>query len=174
MTDPPLDPRTETIVAFLRDVGIRVREGSVGDDAFLPGLVVERGEIIFDAAKLTWPGDLLHEAGHIAVTPPAQRCHLPESLAGHPIDAQGGEVEATAWAYAASVALGLPPEVLFHEGGYHGKSAGLVMTYAMGVYPGCRGLAEAGMTLLGDRAGQCGVTPYPHMVKWLRGDSIPS
>lgn len=163
-----MPPLVETIAGFLREVGITVREGAVGDDAFLPGLVVERGEIVFDAARLTWPGDLLHEAGHIAVTPPAQRCLLPECLSGHPIDAAGGEVEATAWAYAASVALGLDPAVLFHEGGYHGKSASLVMTYALGVYPGCKGLADNGMTLVGDQARRAGVAPYPHMQRWLR------
>ena len=79
-----------------------------------------------------------------------------------------GEVEATAWAYAASVALGLDPAVLFHEGGYHGKSAGLVLTYALGVYPGAKGLADAGMTQVGDQARQAGVPPYPHMTTWLR------
>lgn len=163
-----MNPLTEAIVAFLRQIGITVRDGVVGDDAFLPGLVVERGEIVFDAARLTWPGDLLHEAGHIAVTPPAQRHLLPESLSGHPVDAEGGEVEATAWAYAASVALGLDPAVLFHEGGYHGKSAGLVLTYALGVYPGCKGLADNGMTLVGDQARCAGVSPYPHMQRWLR------
>lgn len=162
------DTHVASIVAFLRQIGITVREGDVGDASFLPGLVVERGEIIFDAGKLTWPGDLLHEAGHIAVTPPAQRSLLPELLSGHPVDAAGGEVEATAWAYAASAALGLDPSVLFHEGGYHGKSAGLAMTYALGVYPGCKGLADAGMTLPGDQARQAGVAPYPHMTKWLR------
>jgi hypothetical protein len=167
------DPHVESIVAFLRQAGIAVHEGDVGETSFLPGLMVARGEITFDPARLTWPGDLLHEAGHIAVTPPARRCHLPESLDGHPIDADGGEVEATAWAYAASVALGLPPAVLFHDGGYHGQSAALVMTYAMGVYPGCRGLADAGMTLVGDQARRAGVPPYPHMVRWLRDDSTP-
>ncbi len=163
-----MNASTEAIVGFLRGIGIVVREGAVADDAFLPGLVVERGEIIFDAGRLAWPGDLLHEAGHIAVTPPAQRRLLPDSLSGHPIDAEGGEVEATAWAYAASVALGLDPAVLFHPGGYHGRSAALVLTYAMGVYPGAKGLADAGMTLVGDRARQAGVPPYPHMTAWLR------
>jgi hypothetical protein len=168
MASPTAFALTQSIVAFLRTIGIPVHEGIVGDDSFLPGLVVERGGIVFDAARLTWPGDLLHEAGHIAVTPAAQRSLLPESLSGHPIDAEGGEVEATAWAWAASVALGLDPEVLFHEGGYHGKSAGLVMTYSLGVHPGCRGLADAGMTLVGDQARQAGVAPYPHMQRWLR------
>lgn len=163
-----MNASTQAIVGFLRGIGLVVREGAVPDDAFLPGLVVERGEIVFDAGRLAWPGDLLHEAGHIAVTPPAQRRLLPESLSGHPIDAEGGEVEATAWAYAASVALGLDPAVLFHEGGYHGKSAGLVLTYALGVYPGAKGLADAGMTQVGDQARQAGVPPYPHMTTWLR------
>ncbi len=163
-----MDANTETIVGFLRGIGIVVRAGDVAGDSFLPGVLVERGEIVFDARHLAWPGDLLHEAGHIAVTPPGLRHLLPDSLSGHPVDAAGGEVEATAWAYAATVALGLDPAVLFHDGGYHGKSAGLRMTFALGVYPGAKGLADAGMTLVGETARQAGVPPYPHLLHWLR------
>lgn len=159
---------TDRITAFLRDIGIPVHERAVGDGAFLPGVRVVGGEIEFERARLRWPGDLLHEAGHIAVTPPALRPRLPEALDGHPIDAPGGEIEATAWAWAALVALGLPAEVLFHEGGYHGRSASLAMTYSLGVYPGAAGLAAAGLTLLGPDAIAAGVPPYPHMTRWLR------
>ncbi len=54
---------------------------------------------------------------------------------------------------------------MFHEGGYHGNSAGLILTYSMGVYPCIHGLVQAGMTL---SAPADGVPAYPHMIRWLR------
>lgn len=162
------DALVETIAGFLRDIGLVVREGAVPDDAFLPGLVVMAGEIVFDRTRLAWPGDLLHEAGHIAVTPAGQRGQLPGLLDDRPIDAEGGEIEATAWAWAACMHLGLPPGVLFHEGGYHGRATSLAMTYSLGVYPGCHGLARSGLCAVGEQARLLGVPPYPHMLRWLR------
>jgi len=158
----------DLIVAFLRQLGLGVSEGEVSDDAFLPGLRIKAGEIVLDPGKLRWPGDLLHEAGHLAMTPAAQRGALSDDLAGQQSDAHAGEAEATAWAYAATVALGLPPEVLFHAGGYRGQSQGLIATYGAGVYPGSRGLCEAGMALIGEAARAQGLPPYPHMLRWLR------
>lgn len=158
----------DTIVGFLRGIGIAIREDAVPDEAFLPGLKIEAGGLIVDRTRLTWPGDLLHEAGHIAVTPAARRSQLSDDLQGHDEAPHGGEVEATAWAYAATVALKLDPSILFHDGGYRGKSPGLIMTYSLGVYPGCQGLFEAGLTLLGEAARTRGIPPYPHMIRWLR------
>lgn len=163
-----MDELTDRIANFLRGIGIPVHECEVGDGAFLPGVRVVGGRIEFERARLRWPGDLLHEAGHIAVTPAAQRHLLPALLDGRDIHAPGGEVEATAWAWAALVALGLPADVLFHEGGYHGRSGPLAMTYGLGVYPGAAGLAAAGLARLGDEAAAAGVAPYPHMIRWLR------
>lgn len=161
-------PLADRIASFLRGIGIVVREAPVPDDAFLPGVLVEAGEIVFDRDRLAWPGDLLHEAGHIAVTPAARRHALPALLDDHPINAPGGEIEATAWAYAACVHLGLPASVLFHDGGYHGRSASLVTTFSLGVYPGSAGLAAHGLTLVGEQARERGLPPYPHMLRWLR------
>lgn len=158
----------ERILAFLQTVGIRVREAELGDDAFLPGVRVAGGGLLFDRARLRWPGDLLHEAGHLAVLPSARRGTMSDDLAGHDDVPHAGETEATAWAYAAIVAIGLDPAVLFHEGGYHGKSASLVTTYSMGVYPGAHGLVQAGMTASGTAAVQRGETTYPGMQRWLR------
>lgn len=158
----------QRIADFLRGIGLPVREEAVPGDAFLPGVQVQGGGIVFDPARLAWPGDLLHEAGHIAVTPAARRHELPSLLDGHPINAPGGEIEATAWAYAACVHLGLPASVLFHAGGYHGRSEALAMTYSIGVFPGSAGLAAHGLTLVGEQARERGLPPYPHMLRWLR------
>lgn len=157
----------DRIVGFLRDIGIRVEEQPVADDSFLPGIRIRSGGIDFDREKLAWPGDLLHEAGHIAVTPGPARTRLSDGLEDSE-HAHGGEMEATAWAYAAVRALGLDPAVLFHEGGYRGQSASLLLTYGVGVYPGSMGLSAAGMTLLAQDAAAQGAKAYPEMIRWLR------
>lgn len=79
------------------------------------------------------------------------------------------ERAAIAWSYAAALHIGIEPAAVFHEGGYHGKSAGLLRTYGVGVYPGAHLLESAGMTVANRRAAQeRGVEPYPHMLRWLR------
>lgn len=162
-----LDP-LDLITGFLDGIGIRNRRGEVSADTFLPGVCVAQGELVVDAQRLRWPGDLLHEAGHIAVTPAALRAGLGGALNGCEAAPHGGEVEAIAWSWAAVVHLGLPPELLFHPEGYKGQSAGLLMSYKLGVYPGAFGLAQAGMTLVGEMATASGRRPYPQMLHWLR------
>lgn len=159
---------TQILVDFLNAIGISTREGAVPSDSFLPGLRIVDGSLIYDRAALRWPGDLLHEAGHIATAAAAQRPSMNDALADTPASAHGGEAEATAWAFAALTHLRLPPALLFHEGGYHGRSAGLMRTYAAGVYPGCHGLVQAGMALSAADAARAGEPAYPHMMCWLR------
>lgn len=157
-----------TITRFLQSIGIPVRPGEVADDSFLPAVRIEAGGLVFDAQRLRWPCDLLHEAGHIAVTPAAQRSALAGALADAEAAPHGGELEAMAWSWAAALHLGLAPEELFHPEGYKGQSAGLLMSYSLGVCPGAHGLSRAGMTFVGNAANAAGVPPYPHMARWLR------
>lgn len=140
------------------------------DKCFFPGIVIRNGEIILDRARNTWPGDLLHEAGHLAVFPQAVRSTVNGDLPDCVQMAHAGEPEATAWAYAAICELGLPTEVLFHEGGYRGCSERLRFTFAAGVYLGVAGLCAAGMaaTPMAVRSGDA--RAYPAMLRWLRGE----
>ena len=39
----------------------------------MPGLTIVDGTLVVDAVRLAWPGDILHEAAHIALTPPSRR-----------------------------------------------------------------------------------------------------
>jgi len=158
----------EAITQFLDSIGIAPRARDLGDATFLPGLDIEGGVLLVDRARLTWPGDLLHEAGHIAVTPAKLRPRLSGAIEIDPAVQHADEPVATAWAYAAVMAIGLPAPVLFHVGGYHGKSAGLAFTYASGCYPGIAGLVAAGMALGPAEAAARGVKPYPAMLRWLR------
>lgn len=156
------DDITGTLVDFLRSIGIEVRDGAVPADSFLPGLRLVAGALVVDRSALRWPGDLLHEAGHVATTPAALRSTLDDRIEDDPAVEHRNEAEATAWAWAALTHLGLPAEVLFHDGGYHGHSAGLRLTYSLGVYPGAAGLAAAGLTRLD------GPERYPRLLRWLR------
>ena len=70
----PFDaPETERIVAFLGTNGIVVERRDLPHATFLPDLDVVRGQLRVNPQRLAWPGDLLHEAGHIAVSDPANR-----------------------------------------------------------------------------------------------------
>ena len=157
------------IVDFLREIGLNVEQCELPDGSFLPGVRIRQGGLQVDLAKLQWPGDLLHEAGHLAVVPPALRATMDDALQDMPKVPHGGEIEATAWAWAASRHLGLDSAVLFHDGGYHGHAAGLRMNFELGVYLGASGLASAGMSHLAGHADTpAGAAVYPQMRLWLR------
>jgi hypothetical protein len=155
----------DRIVHFLREVGLTVREEPLPANTFLPGLTIRDGTLVFDRAALLYPGDLLHEAGHLAVLPGLAR----HSANAEELDAAShAEESAIAWSYAAVRYLGLPADVLFHSGGYRGHAQGLVTTFSFGVYPGLPGLEAAGLAVSPRTAAARGVAPYPAMLRWLR------
>lgn len=157
------DPVTAKIVAFLERIGIAVVAEPLADDTFVPAMRVRGGSLVFDPDKLTWPGDLLHEAGHIALTEPDQRPSL-DSVSN---DA-GEEMAAIAWSYAASVAIGLDPAILFHEGGYRGGSKAMIENFTNGRDVGVPLLAAYDMTVGWRGRNPDGELRYPHMLRWLR------
>ena len=163
------DPTTERIAAFLRDIGIAVEPADLSDEEpFLPGIAVVAGELRVDEARLEWPGDLLHEAAHVAVAPPDARPRMTGDVAVPGLDMDVLEKAAVPWSYAAALAIGIEPAVVFHGGGYRGKSEGLLTTFGFGVYPGLNLLEDAGMAVGPVRSAQLGVKPFPHMLRWLR------
>jgi hypothetical protein len=156
------------IFGFIADTGLAIIEEPLPDDTFLPGVMLREGRLVVDPAKLMWPGDLLHEAGHLAVLPAEVRVRANDALVDTAEIEHAGETEAMAWAYAAAAVIGLPLEVLIHEGGYKGRSAEVLSMYAFGVYPGLRGLCEIGLTAASGFTPECGEVRYPHMLRWLR------
>ena len=155
------------IIEFLEAIELEPLESIVDPSSLLPGVTISAGRVVYDPTRLHWPGDLLHEAGHIAVTPAALRPRLDATLPLSSVP-HAGEVEATAWAYAAILAIGLDPSVLFHSGGYQAHSRGLAFSYSMGCFPGASGLCAAGFAHSQADAHRTGVRPYPHMIRWLR------
>jgi hypothetical protein len=121
---------TGRIAAFLREIGLAVEFREISGPKVLPGITIERGALVIDEAKLLYPDDLLHEAGHLAVIPPDERARTGADVA----QTGGEEMAVIGWSYAAALRLGLPPEVVFHADGYRRGSASLPDNFANGHY----------------------------------------
>ena len=156
------DPLTERLSAFVRGLGIDVRAATLAEKTFLPGLEISHGALLVDEARLSHPGDILHEAGHLAVTDPAER-NAP-MLSPTP----GDELTAIAWSYAALRHLDLDPAVVFHADGYKDGAASIIENFTAGRYFGVPLLQLYGMSCEPHQAAAKGLAPYPHMLRWLR------
>jgi hypothetical protein len=145
----------ECITRFLGGIGIPVIAAKLTHPTFLPGLTIDRGAVVYDPQRLAHPGDLLHEAGHLAITAAAELTQLaPDSTFD-----LGHDLGAIAWSWAALVHLGLDPRVVFHDGGYMGNAGAFIRNFAEGRYVGVPMLEWAGLTRR---------ERYPAMLKWLR------
>jgi hypothetical protein len=71
------------------------------------------GEIVVDMEKLKYYGDILHEAGHIAVVPAKERSTLNEKDIAKREQRDAEEMMVIAWSYAACVHLELMPVLFF-------------------------------------------------------------
>lgn len=149
----------KTIIDFLSSINIKVVEKELTDDTFLPGLSLLGDSILVDYEKLKYPGDLLHEAGHIATTEESRRSLIgtPEMEEGWPSD--GDELATILWSYAASIHLGLHLEIVFHPNGYKNDAEWLIEQFNTGNY--------LGLPLL-EWMGLCSQEEFPTMKKWLR------
>ncbi|MGA8763136.1 MAG: hypothetical protein WB562_09750 [Candidatus Sulfotelmatobacter sp.] len=158
-----LDPTATFILEWLRQIGLTVRLAPLGADSFLPGVTLEPGGLIVDPERLLYPGDILHEAGHLATMLPARRAFTGANAGPD----MGDEIAAQTWSYAAVVHLGIPPEIVFHPTGYKGSAQTLIQTYRDGS-AGVPLLQWMGLTLDPTRAAAISIAPYPHMIRWLR------
>jgi hypothetical protein len=158
----------EKIIPFLEEIGIPVLYRIIETDCFLPGLLIENGTIIIDSNKLKYPGDVLHEAAHIAVVPSTDRPTLNGKEIGNRKDNAAEEMMAIAWSYAACVHLDIHPYFVFHEDGYQGGGNELGDNFMEGRYFGTPMLQWVGMTAEKNKAIETGVNPYPSMIQWLR------
>jgi len=156
------DPLTERLAAFVRGIGIDVRAAALPPDTFLAGIAISHGALLVDEARLSHPGDMLHEAGHLAVADPAER-NAP-TLSPSP----GDELTTIAWSYAALRHLDLDPAVVFHAEGYKGGASSIIANFTAGRYFGVPLLQLYGMSLEPKRAVERGVAPFPNMLRWLR------
>ena len=149
----------DRMLDFLTSIGLPVRETSFEETGFLPGLLIEKGELLLDRARLLYPGDVLHEAGHIAVTVAAERPLLGANVTENHPEKEGEELAVLLWTYAACQYLDIPPVVVFHPDGYKGSSKWLISSFTNGQYMGLPLLVWMGMTT---------TDSFPAMTRWLR------
>jgi hypothetical protein len=156
-------PTVALAAAFLTGIGITTEPATLQPDTFLSGLMIQKGALLIDEAKLAYPGDILHEAGHLAVLPVSKR----EALCGNVGDDGGEEMAAIAWSYAAALHLGIDPAIVFHSAGYKGGAQAILTNFSQGCYIGVPYLAWLEMTLEKKKAALLQLPPYPHMLKWV-------
>lgn len=157
-------PLIDTLRSFLTGIGIETREQPLPADTFLPGLLIDEGRLLIDPDQLLYPGDILHEAGHIAVSLPEDRRQLGGNVTLDRPDKAGDELAVLLWTYAACCHLQLDPAVVFHPNGYKEQGSWLIEQFTGGQYIGLPLLVWMGLThepheLNGG---------FPVMRQWLR------
>jgi hypothetical protein len=158
----------QRISEFLQEAGIPFLQEPIPGETFLPGVTIRNGALIADPEKLLYPGDLLHEAGHIAVVPPEQREQLSDNVITSPEHSDGDEIAAILWSYAALHHIGLSPETVFHPAGYKGQSQWYIDNFQQKNYIGLPLLEWMGMTNGPQKAEERNTASYPEMISWLR------
>ena len=160
-------PELEKVLSFLSEIGIDIIEKEL-QTSFLPGLSLGPDCLYIDFEKLLYPGDILHETGHLAVTTSAVRkiAGTNEMTADWPT--QGEEIAAILWSFAAAKHLELPIEFVFHPNGYKNDSEWLISNFTSENYIGLPFLEWAGLAVGKERATKEGKEAFPKMLKWLR------
>lgn len=173
------------VTRFLEGLGFTIRI-CPGVNGFLSDIAIVDGELHVARRDDDLAGELLHEAGHLAVLPEQFRSQASGDLSGviqlmsdwldahaptlHPDDArvrailQAGETETVAWSYAAANELGIDTRIPFYRG-FDGEGLDLHAQVASGCYFGVHGLAAAGMS---DIPRRWSTTPFPKMKRWLQ------
>lgn len=160
-------PELGKCIDFLHEIGIKTVFKKTSGHTFLPGLKIENGIIIINPDELKYPGDILHEAGHIAVVPSNERAGLQGGEIADRANREAEEMMALAWSYAACVHLHIDPHFVFHEGGYKGGSH-IAENFLAKRYIGLPMLQWIGLTADEKNAAEMNIPAYPHMIKWLR------
>ncbi|WP_428233113.1 hypothetical protein [Flavobacterium sp.] len=155
------------VILFLNEIGIDIIEKEL-DGTFLPGLSLGPNCIYIDYDKLLYPGDILHEAGHLAVTTSSERKIAGTSEMSPEWPTQSEEIGAILWSFAAANHLQLPLDFVFHPNGYKDESDWFISNFSDKNYIGLPFLEWIGLCVGKDRALKEGKEPFPIMQKWLR------
>lgn len=124
---------------FVRSIGIEMRACNIDRKTLFPGLDIRAGAVMIDESKLLHPGNILHEAGHIAVHALSRRSQPKFS------PTKGEELGALAWSYAAALRLGLSAELVFYPGSFTGWATALIENFGEGRYVSVPLLQRYGM-----------------------------
>lgn len=158
------DNSTQKMVDFINTIGIPIYKETINEETFLPGILIKNGGIYIDESQMKYPGDLLHEAGHLATLLPDKRAIVYNDVSKN----AGDEIATLAWSYAAATYLNIDPNILFHAHGYKGDSKWLVEHFSSGGEMGVPLVEWMNLTYSRERAKQENREPFPVMKQWLR------
>lgn len=161
-----IDNQLQRCLGFLNEIGIQFEFGKITEPGFLPGLSIRSGRIIIDYENLENPGDILHEAGHIAVVSRSEWSELSDSNVGLRAMNEAEEMMAIAWSYAACIYLDIDPDYVFHPNGYGGGGNYISENFKNKNYFGVPTLQWKGMTVDEKNAQSLNTKPYPQMIRW--------
>jgi hypothetical protein len=173
-------------VAFLREIGLTVTEDPTAK-SFMRKVAIDKGTLRYrpDAPV----GDLLHEAGHLAIIPTRFRSYMDGNITigikrmfdelgqeNTPPDSpiyhaclQSSDTEATAWAWAVGVHLGIPEELVIEDNQYGRTGATIRACLAARAYLGINGLTWAGYCASNAPYAKVSGKPlYPQLAFWLQ------
>lgn len=122
--------------AFVKSIGLEVDERPISGKTFTPGITIEGKKLIVDREQLKYTGDLLHEAGHIALLDKEQRANVNGDATMGKKETEGYELGVLCWSYLAAISAGVPPESVFHPDGYKGESDWLLENFGNKKYIG--------------------------------------
>lgn len=158
---------TQRMVDFVTSIGISVKQTILEDGLPIPGISVQNGEMLIDEERLSYPGDILYQAGRIAILPMEERNeYVGKDHPEYMTEATQGMM-AMCWAWAALTHLQIAPEVVFHNGGYKGQSMQIIHGYQSGSYMGLPMLQLYEMAYEQHQAYAKGLNPFPYMYKWV-------
>ncbi|MFB9080537.1 hypothetical protein ACFFLS_20600 [Flavobacterium procerum] len=161
------DRNLQKALKFIQEIGIEITEKKL-DNSFLPGLDLGPNCIYIDYDKLLYPGDILHEAGHLAVTSSNMRNLIGTDKIDKNWPTAGEEMAAILWSFAACNYLELPLEFVFHPAGYKNDSDWLIANFSSETYIGLPFLEWIGLALGKERALKENKNAFPVMQKWIR------
>lgn len=183
-----LRPEAARVVAFLEHIGLETKLVQ-GAEGFIPYVRIVDGALHYDPQVTA--SNLLHEAGHLCLIPaqfrPLARDDLSSCGVYDAIEAcirdngcdpegplsralmQSSDAEATAWAWAAGVHLGLAPEVIILDHEYSGAGRSIRQALKATQWLGINGLAAAGWCARpGPFAGLSPLPVFPAMARWTQ------
>lgn len=191
----------QKIATWAQSIGLIVKKIDKVEDAwelnvrpFLPRVWIKNGIVYFD--KWTHPSNLLHDLGHIAVTPSWLRPHLSGSLNWEPIpelvklveskcDAtaekgsellqnwniliHGDEQAAIAWTFVAAQAAGVDDFLPFEIGFDNPESSTDEELYeSLSISAASNGCYHAGIASLYHGGMLKSKTAFPKLSKWIQ------
>lgn len=180
--DYPHTQSRDRVVAFLTRIGMPVHEGYVPYESFSRHVAPVGGTLVYES--YAHPGDMLHEAGHLAIIPSIFRSKIhgdvddtleplseayfkdhPDAFARNREDPiarhlmQCGDPEAIAWSYAAALAAGVDTFLPFENGFVTQDPRMIHDSVKVGCYAGINGLRAAGFLKH--------VSDFPRLERWL-------